>query len=91
MEDDLIEVRIPMIVTADGYWAAQGSNSTKGDPDWSFIDECCDYDKPTVNPTRYWITAFVRRPKIGEIPGAAMRDGVTQTGLVCSPQDTHHG
>ncbi|MCK1717202.1 hypothetical protein [Bradyrhizobium sp. 141] len=75
-DDDLIEIRVPMIVTADGYWAAMGSHRSAADkdPDWSGIDEMCDYDNPTVNPQRYWITAYVRRPKVGEVPGAAVRD-----------------
>ena len=73
-DDELIEVRIPMIVTADGKWAASGSSGAKGEPDWPWLDEMCDYEKPTVCPQRYWITAYVKRPKVGEIPGAAARD-----------------
>ena len=78
-DEDLIEVRIPLIVTADGYWAAMGSHRSLADkdPDWAYVDEMCDYDNPTVNPQRYWITAYVRKPNVGEIPGAAIRDGQT--------------
>jgi hypothetical protein len=78
-DDDLIEVRIPLIVTADGYWATHGSHRSLADkdPDWSHVDEMCDWDNPTVNPQRYWITAYVRRPKVIEVPGAAVRDAVS--------------
>ena len=75
MSDDLIEIRIPMIVTADGKWAAQGSHRSLDDPDWSDIDEMCDYDAPTINPQRYWITAYVKAPKVREVAGAALREG----------------
>jgi hypothetical protein len=78
-DEELIEIRIPMVVTADGKWAANGSHELVKDPDWSWIDEMCDHEKPTVCPQRYWITAYVKRPKVGEIPGAAVRE---------CPQDT---
>jgi len=73
-DDELIEIRIPMIVTADGKWAASGSSAANGDPDWSWLDEMCDDDKPTVCPQRYWITAYVKMPKVGEVVGSAVRE-----------------
>ena len=75
MSDELIEIRIPMIVTSDGKWAAQGSHRSVDDADWSGIDEMCDYDAPTINPQRYWITVYVKAPKIGELAGAAIPAG----------------
>ncbi len=32
-DDDLIEIKIPLIVTADGYWAAMGSHRALADKD----------------------------------------------------------
>lgn len=80
-EEDLIEIKIPLIVTADGYWAASGTHQTMADkdPDWAWIDEMCDHDNPTVCPQRYWVTAYVKRPKVADVPGVAVRE---------SPQDT---
>lgn len=79
-DEDLIEIRVPMIVTADGKWAVSGSSAANGEPDWAWLDESCDYENQTINPTRYWITAYVRRPKVGEIRGAAIRDDVGTVG-----------
>jgi hypothetical protein len=71
-DEELIKIRVPMIVTADGKWAVNGSHATVSEPDWSFIDEMCDYETPTVMPQRYWITAYVKRPKVREVAGAAV-------------------
>ena len=70
----LIKIRVPMIVTADGYWAVMGSHRTAADndPDWGGIDEMCDYDNPTVNPRRYWIETVVEVPETGTVTGAAI-------------------
>lgn len=73
-EPDLIEIRIPMIVTADGKWAASGSDSATQDPDWDWLDEMCGYEKPTRNPQRYWITAYVKAPKTLEVAGSAVKE-----------------
>lgn len=73
-EPDLIEIRIPMIVTADGKWAASGSSAANGDPDWNWLDEMCDDDKPTFYPQRYWITAYVKAPQTLEIADSAVKD-----------------
>jgi hypothetical protein len=71
-DDELIEIRIPMIITADGKWAASGSSAGQSEPDWPWLDEMADYEKPTICPQRYWITAYVKQPKIREIAGAAV-------------------
>lgn len=72
--DSLIEIRIPMIVTADGKWSASGSSQANGEPDWPWLDEMCDDDKPTVNPQRYWITVYVKAPQTLEVAGAAIKE-----------------
>lgn len=74
-EDDLIEIRIPLLVTSDGKWKAAGSPQEMSDPDWSFLHDCCldDPDVELKNPQQYWITAYVKRPKPREIPGIAKR------------------
>jgi hypothetical protein len=68
----LIKIRIPMIVTEDGKWAAQGSHSSTGDPDWSGIDEACDWENPTINPRRYWIETAVELPETETVTAAAI-------------------
>ena len=62
-----IKVRVPAMVTADGKWAINGSNSLDGDPDWPWLDEMCDHEKPTICPTRMFITVELPLPEIGEV------------------------
>lgn len=68
----LMKIRIPMIVTADGKWAAHSSSDHEGPPDWGWIDEMCDHDKPTVNPRRYWVETAVEVPETGTVTGSAI-------------------
>lgn len=64
-----IKVRIPIIVTADGKWAVNGGHS-HSEPDWSFIEEMCDYENPLVCPQRIFIIAELPVPEIGEVKAA---------------------
>ena len=66
-----IKVRIPVIVTADGKWAAQGSHhDDPANPDWSVIDEMCDWENPTVMPMRHWVEADIQLPETETYLGA---------------------
>ena len=68
----LIKIRVPMIVTADGKWAANGSHELVNEPDWSWMDEMCDHEKQTVNPRRFWIETAVELPETITVTGAAI-------------------
>jgi len=59
-----IRIRVPMIITADGRWAVNGSHSTEGSPDWGWLDEMCDFENPTVSPQRYWVEIIVEKPTV---------------------------
>ena len=72
----LVKIRIPMIVTADGKWAAHGSSSIADQPDWECCDEMCDYENPTINPRRFWIETVVELPETLTVTGAAMPETV---------------
>jgi hypothetical protein len=61
-----IKVRIPVIVTADGKWAAHGSH-WPGEPDWFWIEETCDREKHTICPQRMFIVAELPMPEIKQI------------------------
>ena len=67
-----IKVRIPAIVTADGKWAASGSLAGNGEADWSWLDEMCDPDNPTVNPQRVWIEAELPIPETAEVKATSV-------------------
>lgn len=71
---EFVKVRIPLIVTADGRWAASGSHTAVGDPDWDWLDEMCDHEKPTASPQRYWIETVVEAPAIKHIVGVVSPD-----------------
>lgn len=77
----LIKIRVPMIVTGDGKWAASGSHridtETVSDPDWQWLDEMCDHDKPTINPRRFWIETVVELPETETVTGAAIPESAT--------------
>lgn len=65
-----VKARIAAIVTADGKWAAQGCHSSPDeDADWSWLNEMCDYEKPTINPQRVWITVELPIPEVSEVVG----------------------
>jgi hypothetical protein len=68
----LLKIIIPMLVTADGKWSASGSSEANGEPDWPWLDEMCDHEKPTVNPQRYWIETVVEIPETKTVCGVAM-------------------
>ena len=73
MAKKIIQIRIPMIVTADGKWAACGSHY-ENDADWSNIDEMCDFENQTVMPMRYWIETSVDVPEVETIGAQAKAD-----------------
>lgn len=58
-----IKIRVPMIVTADGKWAVNGSHSME-EPDWGWLDEMCDFENETESPQRYWVEIIVDKPVI---------------------------
>lgn len=75
MAKKMIPIRIAMIVTADGKWAAQGShNDDPGCADWSNIDEMCDWENPTVMPMRFWIETSVEVPEVETIGAQVTAD-----------------
>lgn len=61
-ESEKIKIRVPMIVTADGKWAINGSHEMT-EPDWPWIDEMCDSSNPTICPQRYWVEIIVDKPR----------------------------
>jgi hypothetical protein len=69
-----LTLRIPLIVTADGKWAVCHSSS-HAEPDWSSIDEMCDYDNPTNSPHRFWIETTVDVPQAETIKATVVADG----------------
>lgn len=71
-------IRIPMIATADGKWAANGSSGLEKDgPDWAWIDEMADHKTPLVCPQRFWVTVEIDLPETKEIEGVAKAEGST--------------
>lgn len=68
----LLKIRVPLIVTADGKWAAMGSHRDEDNPDWGGIVEHVDYDNPPVMPQRYWVETAVEIPETKTARGAAM-------------------
>lgn len=74
MKDRTITIRIPLLVGSNGKWAAQGSYSTENDPDWDFMSEIADYEKPIPNETRCWVTVEVTLPEDLEFKGTAARE-----------------
>ena len=69
-------LRIPLIIDANGKWAAQGATYLEKkdeEPDWSFMDEMADTDNPLVCPQRKWITVNVALPEIEEVAGTSQR------------------
>lgn len=69
-----MKIRIPVVVTADGKWAAQGSHYGKpGEEDWSGIDEACDWDNPTVMPMRLFVEAEVSIPRLETVAGSVTK------------------
>lgn len=67
----LLKIKIPLIVTADGKWATMSSHREE-EPDWSGIDEHCDYENPTVMPQRYLVDAVIELPETKEVRGVAI-------------------
>lgn len=67
--DELIEVRVPLLVTEDGKWGASGCSDAP-EPDWIWLDELCDRDKAAMSPKRYWITVYVKQHKAEGIEGS---------------------
>jgi hypothetical protein len=68
-----VKVRIPIIVTADGKWAAASSHK-EDKPDWGWLDELCDDINPTVMPMRYFIVAELPVPKTEMVFGEVVRE-----------------
>lgn len=73
----LIKIRVPMIVTGDGKWAVNGSHEMVDEPDWSWMDEMCDHEKPTLNPRRYWIETVVEVAETETVTGTAVPEVLT--------------
>ena len=67
-----LEIKIPLIVTADGKWSASGSSGAGGIPDWGWIEEAADYENPLVSPQRYWIETVVEIPETKTATGSAI-------------------
>lgn len=62
-------IRIPVIIDANGKWATVWSSAHE-EPDWGHIDEMADYENPLVSPQRFWVTAELPLPIVGEVVGA---------------------
>lgn len=68
----LLKIKIPLIVCADGKWAVIASHREADAPDWQAADEHCDYDNPTIMPTRYIVETAVELPEEKAVPGVAI-------------------
>ena len=68
-----IKVKIPVVITADGKWAAGGSHHP-GNIDWEFIEEGCDFDAPLVSPQRYFVEAELEVPEVRTVSGEVVAD-----------------
>jgi hypothetical protein len=71
-----IKIRIPVVVTADGKWGANGwqgcTDNAAGEPDWGYIEELCDFEKPPINPQRYFVEAVIDLPDVKTAVGTAI-------------------
>lgn len=62
-------IRIPVIIDANGKWCAHGYPSLGSHPDWDLMDESADDGEPLVCPQRFWVTAELPLPIVGEVAG----------------------
>lgn len=73
-------IRIPVVIDANGRWAAGGSASLEKlsgaeldrAADWGFLCDCCDNEEDaSVSYTRMWVTVEVPLPETVELDGVA--------------------
>jgi hypothetical protein len=65
-----ITIKIPLIVTADGKWGANGGTTMK-EPDWMYCEELCDFENVIVDYQRFFVEVTVQLPEIKEATGVA--------------------